>query len=69
MISASDINEYLVQKNTLMQYVHLIKRTKQAGPLWKQAECKKLKLNSARQIFLLLILKGAKHHCLILLSY
>ena len=58
MISASDINEYLVQKNTLMQYVHLIKRTKQAGPLWKQAECKKLKLNSAR-FLLLLILKGA----------
>ena len=58
MISASDINEYLVQKNTLMQYVHLIKRTKQAGPLSKQAECKKLKLNSAR-FLLLLMLKGA----------
>ena len=58
MISASDINEYLVQKNTLMQYVHLIKRTKQAGPLWKQAEWKKLKLNSAR-FLLQLMLKGA----------
>ena len=57
MISASDINEYLVQKNTLMQYVHLIKRTKQAGPLWKQAECKKLRLNSARQIFFAINIK------------
>ena len=44
-----------------MQYVHLIKRTKQAGPSWKQAECKKLKLNSAGQIlFVINIKRGYK---------